>query len=528
MNTAFFSKIIALFLTGATTVSLAHAQNAPDVYKPWLSPALANSAALRAFTFAPFANSDVQAGETLLQGAFVVSTNPGSITLKVVASTSATGETQTFDPPQGKEIRLTGETALWAAQKKRAAIDWTQVVDYAPVFVVGTDGGAGQPLTARKVDVVDGFVGDLLADPEFKQQLQEMKDEEEQKQQLRAGELPAHAMWLEDVGISQMTSGYGTPQIAKSIDGNPLRLGGETYAHGIGTHAESDLLIDLKGKATRFVSMVGVDDEMTSRGSVVFSVWADGRKVAGSSILRVGDEPELLQVDLSGVKILRLQVSDAGDSANSDHADWAGARIELTPLTDIKNPGNLPNSINYSTINIPAPLDAEALFSPDALPDSMWLESLDLQKMTSGYRRPNAGKSIDGNALQLLGRVYPHGVGTHAPSHFAVALDGNATRFVARVGVDDEIKSNGSVVFAVWVDGQEMANTGVIKAGDQAQFLSVNLTGASKLELHADNAGDGNNSDHADWGGALIQLVPGTGADEAPVATDLEDLTEEK
>ena len=525
MKVAFFSKTIALLLAGVALTSVAQAQDTPEVYKSWLPPSIASSPALRAFKFAPFSNSDIKAGETLLQGAFVISTNPSSITLKIVASTAATGQTQEFDPPQGKEIRLTPATALWAAQKKRETIDWAHVMDYAPVFVVGTDGGAGQPFAARKIDIVDGYIGDVLKDPEFQKQLQAVQNEEALREQLRIGELPDHAMWLEDADISRMTTGYGRAQIAKSIDGLPLRLGGQNYAHGVGTHAESDFVVDLKGRATRFVSMVGVDDEITSRGSVVFSVWADGRKVAGSSILRAGDEPELLEADLTGVKTLRLQVSDAGDSANSDHADWAGARIELTPITDVKNPSSLPISINYSTVNIPTPPDFEALFSPNAPPDTLWLDTLDLQKMTSGYNRPNASKSIDGNPIQMLGRVYPHGIGTHAPSRFAVALNGTATRFLASVGIDDEIHSIGSVAFSVWVDGQEMANTGVIKAGDQAQRLSVNLTGASLLELRADNDGD-NNSDHADWGGAMIQLVPGTVAGEMPVATDLPALEE--
>lgn len=522
MSSALFPKTVALLLASATLASVAQAQNPPDVYKPWLPPALTNSPALRAFTFAPFADADIREGETLLRGAFVVSTNPNSITLKIFESTSA-GKTQAFEPPLGKEIRLSKATELWAAQKKREAIEWEQVIDYAPVFVVGTDGGAGQPLTARKIDIVGGFVGDIIQDPEFQRQLQAVEDEEKQKQQLRSGELPAHSMWLESVGISQMTTGYGTVQIAKAMSGNPLRLGGETYAHGIGTHAESDLLIDLKGKAMRFVSAVGVDEEMKSRGSVVFSVWADGRKVAGSSILRAGEEPELLDVDLTGVKTLRLQVSDAGDSINSDHANWAGARLELVPTTDLKNPSSLPASINYSTQGIAAPADENVLRGINAPPDAIWLESLDLGKMTAGYKRPNAGQSIDGNSIRLQEHVYRRGIGTHAPSRFAVALDGNATRFVARVGIDDEISIVGSVVFSVWVDGQEMANTGVIKAGDPSQILSVNLTGASRLELRADDADDSANSDHANWAGALIQLVRGTGAGELPVAVELAD-----
>ena len=522
MNRAHFLKFIALLLVGAIATA-ARAQGAPE-YRPWLPPALDKSPALRAFNVAPFADADIQAGETLLRGAFVVSTRPDSLTMKIVSATSASGETQTFEPPRGKEILLSKETALWAAQKKRDVIDWTQVADYAPVFVVGADGGDGQPLRARKVDVVDGFLGDVLADPEFQRQLRELQDEEQLKKQLSGDELPAQAMWLESIGISQMTSGYGAPQIAKSVDGNPLRLGGQSYAHGVGTHAESNWLIALKGKATRFAAVVGVDDEIGSRGSVVFSVWGDGRKVAGSSIMRVGDEPELIQADLSGVQTLRLQVSDAGDSVNSDHADWAGARLELAPNADLQNPSSLPASLNYSTLNIPAPPDENALYGADAPPDAIWLDALDLNLMTSGYKRPSAGLSIDGNPLRMVGRIHARGVGTHAPSRFAVGLGGNATRFVARVGIDDEIETNGSVVFSVWVDGQEMANTGEIKAGDQAQLLSVDLTGAQTLELRADDAGDGTNSDHADWAGALIQLIRGTGTGEAPVAVELPEL----
>ena len=499
------------------------AQPAVATDRPLLPPAIAQSPALRAFSVAPFANADVRPDEILLTGLFVASTNPQKITIKAVAFEVPSGKSSAIDPPRAKEIELTPDTALWANAQKRESIDWTQVLDYAPIYVIGTDGGAGQPLVARKVTVLDGFIGDLLQDPEFQQRLQQVQNEQAQQETLQKGELPPHAMWLENVGLDPMTTGYGTPQIAQSIERNPLRLGGETYPHGVGTHAESDLLIDLKGKATRFVSMVGVDEEINSRGSVVFSVWVDGRKVAGSSIMRAGDEPELVEADLKGAKTLRLQVSDAGDSANSDHADWAGAMLELTPPTDAANPSSRPSSVSFSNTNIAAPPAPDALQSPDAPPDAIWLESLDLQKMSSGYNRPNAAKSIGNNPLLLGGETYPHGVGTHAPSRFAVDLKGSATRFVALVGVDEEIGPNGSVEFSVWVDGQEMANTGVIKVGQAPQLLSVNLTGASRLELRVGDGGDGINSDHADWAGALLQLVPGTTPSETPVAVDLPD-----
>ena len=97
--------------------------------------------------------------------------------------------------------------------------------------------------------------------------------------ELQGTALPANAMWLESLDISQMTTGWNNPGKGKSADNRPLTLGGTVYTHGVGTHAVSDFLVDLKGAAVKFVAMVGVDDEKkTSRASVTFTVFVDGKK----------------------------------------------------------------------------------------------------------------------------------------------------------------------------------------------------------------------------------------------------------
>ena len=141
--------------------------------------------------------------------------------------------------------------------------------------------------------------------------------------------LLANEMWLEDLDIRQMEQGYGTPMRRRSVDNSPLSLYHRAYAHGVGTHANSTLVIDLKGAAKNFVSMVGVDDEKTGAGSITFEVWLDGKKVADTGVMKGGDKPKLLQVDLTGAKKMILRVTDAGDGMDSDHGDWAGARIQL-------------------------------------------------------------------------------------------------------------------------------------------------------------------------------------------------------
>ncbi len=145
----------------------------------------------------------------------------------------------------------------------------------------------------------------------------------------RGGMLPGHSIWLDSLDVNTIEQGWGKPQAGRSVDANPLKLHGTTYAHGVGTHAASEMTIQLKGAATRFSTMVGVDDEVGSRGSVGFEIQVDDKKVAESGLLRGGSEPKLLSADLRGAKKLTLLVNDGGDGIDFDHADWAGAVLEL-------------------------------------------------------------------------------------------------------------------------------------------------------------------------------------------------------
>jgi len=156
--------------------------------------------------------------------------------------------------------------------------------------------------------------------------------------------------------------------------------------------------------------------------------------------------------------------------------------------------------------------DMAALRGADAPADAVWLDTLDLANVTQDYGSPHAGKSVDSHPLTLNGVVYPHGLGTHAVSRLLVNLQGSATKFDAMAGVDDEKKGQGSVQFQVYVDGRKKLETPVLHGGDAPVPVSVDLTGAKRMTLVVTDAGDGNDSDHADWAGALLTLVPGAAA----------------
>ena len=137
---------------------------------------------------------------------------------------------------------------------------------------------------------------------------------------------PERTVWLSSLNLEKMTSGWSTPQKDKSIQSKPLRIGGVQFENGVGTHANSVMHVDLKGSCRRFSAYVGVDDEVSGKaGSVRFKIYADGKRLYDSGVIKAGEKPRKVEVDLAGCKIIKLVVDAAGDSTNSDHANWAQA-----------------------------------------------------------------------------------------------------------------------------------------------------------------------------------------------------------
>jgi alpha-galactosidase len=140
----------------------------------------------------------------------------------------------------------------------------------------------------------------------------------------------AETVWLDELNLATATQGWGDPQKNKAVGGGTLTIGGQKFERGFGTHAESTLRINLDGGAQEFSASVGVDDEVNHnpRSSVEFIVRGDGRDLWKSGVMRAGDAAKNCAVNLSGVKMLVLEVSDADDGNSFDHADWADAKFE--------------------------------------------------------------------------------------------------------------------------------------------------------------------------------------------------------
>ena len=144
-------------------------------------------------------------------------------------------------------------------------------------------------------------------------------------------------LYLDELDLSFITMGWGTPHAKLSVDGNPISIGGVKYERGVGVHANCDFMMSLDGQAETFTAHVGVDDEVGSNGLVVFEVIVDDEVVYTSPELHGGDGAAEVKVDLRGAKTLLLRVAAGGDGIDYDHADWADACITYAgepPLPD--------------------------------------------------------------------------------------------------------------------------------------------------------------------------------------------------
>ncbi|WP_412028963.1 NPCBM/NEW2 domain-containing protein [Deinococcus yunweiensis] len=144
---------------------------------------------------------------------------------------------------------------------------------------------------------------------------------------------------LADLKYRNATNAWGPIESGKSNgsfaagDGRDMRITGVPFMTGLGVHADSELTYALDGTCTTFTAKVGVDDEVGARGSVVFEVRGNGQTLGQRFTKRGGEAASTIEVSLKGITELKLVVTDAGDGIAYDHADWADAYIECSPVT---------------------------------------------------------------------------------------------------------------------------------------------------------------------------------------------------
>ncbi|WP_198652314.1 NPCBM/NEW2 domain-containing protein [Nocardioides allogilvus] len=314
-------------------------------------------------------------------------------------------------------------------------------------------------------------------------------------------------VWASDLPFVSETNGWGPAERDRSngeqgaTDGRTIWVDGKSHTKGIGVHADSAIRIDVGGDCEFFQSEVGIDDEVGTKGSVVFAVVADGVQVAQTATLTGSSDVKTIYASIDGAQTVDLLVSQAEGGADADHADWASAKFRCSG-----------DGVAAPT-TLPAP-PSSSVYASDwpflGVPTNGW--------GPVERDRANGGTAAgDGPALKLNGVTYAKGLGAHAGAFISYNLGGQCSAFTAKVGVDDSQGWLGSVRFRIFADGVEAADTGAMYNGTATKSLSVNTAGANRLDILIDNIGDGSDYDHADLADA--RLVCGDGATGAAFYT---------
>ncbi len=189
--------------------------------------------------------------------------------------------------------------------------------------------------------------------------------------------------------------------------GRPLRLGEQSFTHGLYCHARSNVRVqNLPAGAKVFRATVGVDsNEQTSggRGSVVFIVEAAGKRLFKSDLMHEGTKPIAINVELNGATEISLIVTDGGDGIACDQSDWADAEVEFADGSKLPV-GDLPMASSAPAVT------KEPMFS-------FTVGGKAFSELVAGLKPERTSKQLDENRIQ-------HEIVWHEPrSHLEIRCE---------------------------------------------------------------------------------------------------------
>ncbi|MDA1052780.1 MAG: NPCBM/NEW2 domain-containing protein [Planctomycetota bacterium] len=124
--------------------------------------------------------------------------------------------------------------------------------------------------------------------------------------------------------------------VATNTLGGRLRSGGNVIFKGLGMHSTSRVAYDLDRKYRRFQAELALDDHADRQGSVVYRVLIERADASGerawnlaftSPVVRGGDPPLPITLDVTEATRLALVVEMADRADTRDYANWLNARL---------------------------------------------------------------------------------------------------------------------------------------------------------------------------------------------------------
>ncbi|GAA4425833.1 hypothetical protein GCM10023155_13350 [Bremerella cremea] len=113
-------------------------------------------------------------------------------------------------------------------------------------------------------------------------------------------------------------------------------------------------------------------------------------------------------------------------------------------------------------------------------------------------------RNVQGGTLKSDRYVSQKGIGMHATSRLAYKVEPDDSRFKAKVGVDDDTKGAGSVVFKVYTsqtgkDWKVAYESPIVRGGEAPKDVDVSVKGMKGIALVVEFADGADVLDHANW-----------------------------
>jgi len=139
-------------------------------------------------------------------------------------------------------------------------------------------------------------------------------------------------VYLSDLKPVSETASFAPMRRDRNIDGEKFDVAGRVFPKGLGVHAHSRVTYAVPPSAIMFSAILGASgSEMgCARMSHRMKVSGEGEKVLfESATLYNRSRPVSLDVDVSGVSTLTLEVVPLEDGIDCDHANWIMAQFRL-------------------------------------------------------------------------------------------------------------------------------------------------------------------------------------------------------
>jgi hypothetical protein len=149
-----------------------------------------------------------------------------------------------------------------------------------------------------------------------------------------------NTVWLDDLEPESfdwypfVASRLPQEQLARLFDprsshgplGRPLLLGGQAYTRGLATKSRTELVYRLTEDYRHFHALVGIDDRVREGGNVRLLISGDDKELFARTITG-RDEPFPVDLDISGVRRLKILVDFGEELDIADHLNLCEARI---------------------------------------------------------------------------------------------------------------------------------------------------------------------------------------------------------